>query len=619
MNFTKKLLKEFNKCPFDSQVMITMFPLTMLTNSIIVTYCTSVTKLPMNYTWIQLTWISFITFLGTGMTEILFHFLVTKPLSNSFTFWESTELTAKERTDILEATGSFPIKKAFELGFMFIMTGGIYALCSHYILKVDSHVSIFYFHLYISLAYIFTLISIYILEKKCSNYAIKIAAQGIELKEKKFFGLSQRANFIIYLVFPIIGTSLVSLHAVFFTFHPQTINFSQDPGNQSALAQIEQIGLYIKMNFTKPEIMWFILKISIANTISTCVLALFYYVRILNSAKLMQNSLVMLNNKNIDNNNLFEVNIFSEDSYTMHLINRTIILFDSIIRNNTKTNKDIDEISRMLSEISAQTTENVIRQSSNIEEILATMQSVDNLSNKIDTNFNEVITVASKTMGSVDTTFVDLNENFDKIKEITDTNRITIDNLKKLSEKIHSIRDVINSIDKFAEQTKTVAFNAELEANNINADGVDFTNVAEEIRHLSNNILELTKKIHGHITDIAFASEEIIATGNYCMKKTKEGNEICIQLGDKFEDIKQSAKTTSVGSTNIKESLHEQTKAFHQIVETLSQIAKSVRNFGNSSTSIAETIDKLRQSSSHILALNNKYNKKENVQEGNAL
>nr|WP_318711915.1 methyl-accepting chemotaxis protein [uncultured Treponema sp.] len=619
MTFTKKLVEDFNKYPFDYQVMVTMLPLTMLTNTIIITYCTCATKIPMNYTWIQLTWISFITFLGTITTEILFHFIVTKPLSNSFTLWESTELTAKERTDILEATGSYPIKKACELGFIFTMTGGIYALCSYYILKVDRHVSIFYFHLYISLAYIFTLISIYIIERKCSNFATKIAAQGIELKEKKFFGLSQRDNFIIYLVLPIIGTSLVSLHAVFFSFHPQTIYFTNDGNSMDTMMKMKQLGMYIKMNYTKPEIMNFMFKISFANAISTCILVLFYYIRILNSAKLMQNSLVMLNNKNIDNNNLFEVNIFSEDSYTMHLINRTILLFDSIIRNNTKTINDIDEISKMLSEISAQTTENVIKQSANIEEILATMQSVDNLSNKIETNFNEVITVASKTMGSVDTTFVGLNENFDKIKEITETNRVTIDNLKKLSEKIHAIREVINSIDKFAEQTKTVAFNAELEANNISANGVDFTNVAEEIRHLSNNILELTKKIHGQITDIAYASEEIIATGNYCMKKTREGNEICVLLGEKFENIKQSAKTTSMGSTNIKESLHEQTNSFHQIVETLSQIAKSVRNFGASSTSIAETIDKLRQNSSHILALNNKYKKTENAQEGNSL
>ena len=74
-----------------------------------------------------------------------------------------------------------------------------------------------------------------------------------------------------------------------------------------------------------------------------------------------------------------------------------------------------------------------------------------------------------------------------------------------------------------------------------------------------------------------------------------------------------------MNSSSIKETLHEQTNAFHQIVETLSQIAKSVRNFGTSSTEIAETIEKLRENSSHIHALNNKYNNQDNIQEGTAI
>ncbi|WP_407396694.1 methyl-accepting chemotaxis protein [Treponema sp.] len=619
MNFIKRQIKKFKTLPLDFQITSMMFALSWFANTVILGYCSIFAKFSMDYTPIQLAWIIFSSLVIALFSEIMFHFIVTKPMANNLLYWEATKLSSRERTNLLEITGSYPVKKAYQLAFLFIITGAMYSGCAHYLMNADLHISIFYFHLYTSLAYMYILITIHVLEKKCSPFAVKIASQGIELKEKKFFGLSQRANFILYMVIPIIGTSLITIHTVFYAFHAQTIHSTTGTMTSRNLSYMESFGLYIKTNFTKPETMLFILKISIVNTIATCILIYFYYTRILNSTTLMQNSLVMLNNNKVDRSALFEVNIFSEDSYTMHLINRTILLFDSIIRNNTKTNKDIDNISRMLSQISSQTTENVIRQSANIEEILATMQSVDNLSKKIESNFDEVITVASKTMISVDTTFVDLNDNFDKIKEITDTNRITIENLKKLSDKISGIQEVINSIDKFAEQTKTVAFNAELEANNIKSEGTNFTNVAEEIRHLSNNTLELTKKIHAQITDITNASEDLIATGNYCMRKTKEGNEICIQLGEKFEEIKQSARSTSFSSSNIKESLHEQTNSFHQLVETLSQIAKSVRNFGSSSTTIADTIENLRQNSMHILALNNKYNKSDDIEEGNAL
>ena len=303
----------------------------------------------------------------------------------------------------------------------------------------------------------------------------------------------------------------------------------------------------------------------------------------------------------------------------MYLINRTILIFDSLIRNNVKTNQDIEEVTRLLSQISNQTKENVIKQSANIEEILATMQSVKHLSKKIESSFDEVITVASKTLDRIDFTSSELNDNFNKMQEITDTNRITIDNLRKLSAKIIGIQDVINLIDKIAEQTKTVAFNAELEANNIDVKGIDFSNVAEETRRLSDNTMDLTRAIHDQIIDITQSSEELIATGNYCMTKTEEGNEICSNLKSEFENIKRTAHDTAINSTSLKDSLYEQSNSFHQIVETLSQIAKSVRNFGTSATNISDTIEKLRKSSSHILELNNKYDNTETKQEGNAI
>lgn len=619
MSFWQKQVLRFRSFPFAYQITVMMFPITIAVQVLIQLYSIHISRLPANYTLLQIGWLSFFSLLIICLFELVFYCGYSKKLSNSFIYWQSKELSTKERTDILEATGAYPIKKAIFLALMFITIGCIYSACSHIIMKADLFACIFFFHIYVSIAYIYILIAIYVMEKKCSMYAIKIAAQGIDLKEKKFFGLSQRSNFIIYLVVPVIGTAFITIHGIFYAFHAQSILGSNINNLSGTLKYLESMGIYVKTNLTKPEILFFVIKISAANAIASCLMILFYYVRILSNNSLIQNSLLLLNNRNINQKNLFEVNIFSEDSYTMYLINRTFLLFDSIIRNNTRANKNIEEISGLLSDISAKTTENVLTQSSNIEEILATMQSIDNLSNKIENSFDEVITVASKTMNSVDTTFYDLKSNLDKIKEITDTNLVTIDNLKTLSEKISGIGDVVNFIDKLAEQTKTVAFNSELEANNINAKGVNFTNVSGDIRNLSNSILEITKKIHNKLSEITSASQKIITTGNYCMKKIEEGNQICLTLAKNFEEIKQSSKSTSINSSSIKETLHQQTNSFHQIIETLSQIAKSVRNFGEASSSIADTIEKLRQSSLQILAINNKYNKTDSTQEGNAI
>ena len=619
INLFEKIHKRKRKSNLELQIYSFEFPLVILSNTSIITYCALVAKLKIDYTPLQMAVLVILSAMMMIIFNVLFYHTKIKLLSNKIIYWQSTGLTTKGRTDLLRSIGVLPIQKAIHLGTLFVLNGLLYSCGAYYFQHADLHICIFYFHMYISLAYIVILIEIFVLENKCSKIASAIVAQGVELSNKKTFGLSQNAYFILYFVIPILGTSLISFHTIYYSFHSQTVFSETGTVVSRFLSDTEKMGFFIKTTLTRSEAMAIILKITFANALSTSLLIYFYYARMAKNTALMQNSLVLLKNKKIDQKNLFETDLFSEFSYTMYLINRTILIFDSLIRNNVKTNQDIEEVTRLLSQISNQTKENVIKQSANIEEILATMQSVKHLSKKIESSFDEVITVASKTLDRIDFTSSELNDNFNKMQEITDTNRITIDNLRKLSAKIIGIQDVINLIDKIAEQTKTVAFNAELEANNIDVKGIDFSNVAEETRRLSDNTMDLTRAIHDQIIDITQSSEELIATGNYCMTKTEEGNEICSNLKSEFENIKRTAHDTAINSTSLKDSLYEQSNSFHQIVETLSQIAKSVRNFGTSATNISDTIEKLRKSSSHILELNNKYDNTETKQEGNAI
>ena len=116
-----------------------------------------------------------------------------------------------------------PIQKAIHLGTLFVLNGLLYSCGAYYFQHADLHICIFYFHMYVSLAYIVILIEIFVLENKCSKIASAIVAQGVELSNKKTFGLSQNAYFILYFVIPILGTSLISFHTIYYSFHSQTV------------------------------------------------------------------------------------------------------------------------------------------------------------------------------------------------------------------------------------------------------------------------------------------------------------------------------------------------------------------------------------------------------------
>ena len=444
INLFEKIHKRKRKSNLELQIYSFEFPLVILSNTSIITYCALVAKLKIDYTPLQMAVLVILSAMMMIIFNVLFYHTNIKLLSNKIIYWQSTGLTTKGRTDLLRSIGVLPIQKAIHLGTLFVLNGLLYSCGAYYFQHADLHICIFYFHMYISLAYIVILIEIFVLENKCSKIASAIVAQGVELSNKKTFGLSQNAYFILYFVIPILGTSLISFHTIYYSFHSQTVFSETGTVVSRFLSDTEKMGFFIKTTLTRSEAMAIILKITFANALSTSLLIYFYYARMAKNTALMQNSLVLLKNKKIDQKNLFETDLFSEFSYTMYLINRTILIFDSLIRNNVKTNQDIEEVTRLLSQISNQTKENVIKQSANIEEILATMQSVKHLSKKIESSFDEVITVASKTLDRIDFTSSELNDNFNKMQEITDTNRITIDNLRKLSAKIIGIQDVIN-------------------------------------------------------------------------------------------------------------------------------------------------------------------------------
>ena len=252
-----------------------------------------------------------------------------------------------------------------------------------------------------------------------------------------------------------------------------------------------------------------------------------------------------------------DVDLSNENSYTLYLIKKTLVLIDSLMLKNTDNNEMLTTSSSELYELSKETEENIISQTKKIETILAIMQSISIISREIIKKIDEAVNVSSKSLNNVDIIFKDLSENISKMQQITDANMETISSLVSLSKKISNIQSIVNIIDNVAEQTKTIAFNTELESNKIDTKNTNFTEVAQEIRSLTNFIIDLTKKIRNQIHDITLASDELIISGNTCMRKTKQGNNICSQLEEKFLKIKTSAQKTVQSSKIVKNNVYE--------------------------------------------------------------
>ena len=240
-------------------------------------------------------------------------------------------------------------------------------------------------------------------------------------------------------------------------------------------------------------------------------------------------------------------------------------------------------------------------QSAAVKEIVATMEDSNALSESISSKIKSVSKIADKTSRDVVAGVASIEQNVAQLHAIFDANQQTIDGMKVLSERIESIWDIVTLINNVADQAKIIAFNAELEASSAGEAGKSFRIVANEIRRLSDGIIDGTKEIKERINEIQRSSDSLILASESGTAKINEGYESAKNLGEMFESIKNSAEVTASSAGDINEIIQQQTTASEQILIALKQISAGVENF-----SVAT--DEISASSEHIRSMSEQMN-----------
>ena len=159
-----------------------------------------------------------------------------------------------------------------------------------------------------------------------------------------------------------------------------------------------------------------------------------------------------------------------------------------------------------------------------------------------------------------------LKSNVHDLQEIRNMNTLTTEGIKNLNKKIDSIWDIVGIINSVADQTKIIAFNAELEASSSGEAGKNFHVVATEIRRLSDTILESIKEIKTNIDSIQKASDRLILDSEKGTKQIDVSCENAKSLERGFGSIMATSQDTSsedgifAGIQNIAQGIEEFSK-----------------------------------------------------------
>ncbi|MBQ7954763.1 MAG: hypothetical protein IJ282_03370 [Lachnospiraceae bacterium] len=165
-------------------------------------------------------------------------------------------------------------------------------------------------------------------------------------------------------------------------------------------------------------------------------------------------------------------------------------------------------------------------------------------------------------------------------KMVDEVNKETIEAVTRLSERVHEVKNIIDTILNISSQTNLLALNASIEAARAGEAGKGFAVVADEIRTLSENTRESANKI----TDII---SELISDADATSHSIKLSNETINKQGKMVETTRQSFSAIESKVNELITDIYNTEKIMTEILKATGVISDHISNLSSASEEIA--------------------------------
>jgi methyl-accepting chemotaxis protein len=254
---------------------------------------------------------------------------------------------------------------------------------------------------------------------------------------------------------------------------------------------------------------------------------------------------------------------------------------DTVIRLNSYAS----EISASVEQQAAVVSE----QSAAVTEITSTMEELSASSSQIADHSRSVVDIASKTWEDTKKGANAVETVIMKMQEIQSDNQRSIEEIVSLGRKSKEITKIMELINKIADQTKLIAFNAALEASSAGEAGKRFGVVAVEIRRLADNVMESTGEIEAKVNEIQEAIDRLVIASEKGAKGIQDGMEHSGEAAQILFAIVDAAQETTNAAKQISLSTQQQKTASDQVLAALREIATGAGQTAGSVNQISQT------------------------------
>ncbi len=509
--------------------------------------------------------------------------ILTKKITEGIADWKGKKMTdTKSLTALFVKIARFPAKKGLQTFLYFFICATIIVTLCAVLPQVDipfQQICIVYAAFTFG-SYIAGLLAINYSEKICSGYCEQLLEQGIDrelIDKKKHFGVSLSLRAFLYLIIPLffIGGMLLLIPL-------------QVAGEENVVA--------LAIIISKVGLMGFI------NAVIYIALCRIFHKNIKVNADTLAEAIEEIIADGQQRIHI-RTNLFDTMQYNIHLLNEIVNDYAALLGKAHRISQDVLSTTENLAAISKELESTSMVQNADVQEISMTMMNAQGSLNNIAAKLTNVSQGCEHTKTDVMQSFDVLKQNIEQMQQIETANKDIIQGIYNLTQQIDKIGSVVVLITDIAEQTRIIAFNAELEAVSAGNQGRNFHIIASEIRRLANSVMESIHEIQSHIDSIQQASQSLITSSQRTTQYIQEGMQMSQDVERHFGNIQNSAHDTFSQIMEIKSITNQQTISFEQILATISQIKTSIQTFTGSTKSISNTATQIQQAAGGLAKL----------------